>query len=119
MIYDKNFVYFLGFLWSDGFIERYRTILEIVEDDALEILDDIKSINFLNIKTTRRVRKNRRPQMSIYFCDSKFYDNFQSKYFIDKSIKSPLGLINDIPNDLVRYFYLGLIDGDGCFYFVG
>jgi len=24
MIYDKNFVYFLGFLWSDGFIERYR-----------------------------------------------------------------------------------------------
>ena len=70
MNYDINFTYFLGFLWSDGYIERYRTVLEIVEDDALEIVENIKSIDFLNICTSRRVRKNRRPQMSIYFCDS-------------------------------------------------
>ena len=117
MTYTNNFAYFLGFLWSDGSIERYRTILEIVEDDALDIVEDIKSINFLNVCTMRRTRKNRRPQMSIYFCDSKFYDDYQSKYFIDKSFKSPIELLNDIPVDLVRYFYLGLIDGDGCFYF--
>jgi hypothetical protein len=61
MNYDINFTYFLGFLWSDGFIERYRTILEIVEDDAMEILENIKSIDFLKICTMRRVRKNRRP----------------------------------------------------------
>jgi hypothetical protein len=65
MNYDINFTYFLRFLWSDGFIERYRTILEIVEDDAMEILENIKSIDFLKICTMRRVRKNRRPQMSI------------------------------------------------------
>lgn len=117
MIYDNNFVYFLGFLWSDGNIERYRTVLEIVEDDALDIVEDIKLISFLNIKIMNRVRKDRRPQMSIYFCDSKFYDNYQSKYFIDKSVKAPLDLLSDIPDELVRYFYLGLIDGDGCFYF--
>lgn len=117
MTYDKNFTYFLGFLWSDGFIERYRTILEIVEDDALEILENIKSIDFLNICTMRRARENRRPQMSIYFCDSMFYDNYQSKYFNDKSFRSPCDLIHDIPSELVRYFYLGLIDGDGSFYF--
>jgi hypothetical protein len=117
MVYDKNFVYFLGFLWSDGFIERYRTLLEIVEDDALEIVDNIKSIDFLNICTSRRARKNRKPQMCIYFCNSKFYDEYLSKYFIDKSFKSPVELIENIPNELVRYFYLGLIDGDGCFYF--
>ena len=117
MNYDINFTYFLGFLWSDGYVERYRTILEILEDDALEIVDNIKSIDFLNIHTSRRARKNRRPQISIYFCDSKFYDNYQSKYFLNKSVKSPLDLINDIPKHLVRYFYLGLIDGDGCFYF--
>lgn len=34
MNYDINFTYFLGFLWSDGYVERYRTILEILEDDA-------------------------------------------------------------------------------------
>lgn len=32
MIFDKNLTYFLGFLWSDGYIDRYRTVLEIVED---------------------------------------------------------------------------------------
>lgn len=25
--YDKNFVYFLGYLWADGFIDRRRTTL--------------------------------------------------------------------------------------------
>ena len=46
MNYDIIFTYFLGFLWSDGFIERYRTILEIVEDDAVEILESIKKNRF-------------------------------------------------------------------------
>lgn len=117
MIYDKNFVYFIGFLWSDGNIERYRTVLEIIETDAMDIVEDIKLISFLNIKTMKRVRKNRKPQMSIYFCDSKFYDNYQSRYFLNKSVDAPIELLKDIPSDLVRYFYLGLIDGDGCFYF--
>jgi Mor family transcriptional regulator len=117
IVYNKYFIYFLGFLWSDGFIERKRVGVEILEDDAIEILEDIKKIDFLKICTMNRHRENRRPQMTIYFCDVKFYDFFISKYFLNKSTKSPLDLINDMPNDLVRYFYLGLIDGDGCFYF--
>lgn len=117
MIYDNNFIYFLGFLWSDGFVERKRVGIEIVEDDAVEILESIEKIDFLKINTMRRTRENRRPQMTIYFCNVNFYDTFISKYFIDKSVKSPIDLINDIPIDLIRYFYLGLIDGDGCFYF--
>jgi len=117
LVFSKEFVYFLGLLWSDGYIDRGRTILEIVESDALEIVDDIKKLNFLKICTSTRQRKNRKPQMSIYFCNTKFYDNFQSKYFINKSICSPDQLLNVIPSNLIRYFYLGLIDGDGCFYF--
>jgi len=117
IVYNKYFIYFLGFLWSDGFVERKRVGIEIVEDDAVEILESIKKIDFLKINTMRRTRENRKPQMSIYFCNVNFYDYFISKYFIDKSIKSPIDLINDIPIDLIRYFYQGLIDGDGCFYF--
>jgi len=117
IVYNKYFIYFLGFLWSDGFVERKRVGIEIVEDDAVEILESIKKIDFLKINTMRRTRENRRPQMTIYFCNVNFYDNFISKYFIDKSFKSPIDLINDIPIDLIRYFYQGLIDGDGCFYF--
>ena len=116
IVYSKEFVYFLGFLWSDGFIERKRTILEIVEDDALDIINDIKKIDFLNVCTMRRSRKGRKPQMSIYFCNVNFFETFQSIYFQNKSVNSPCKLIADLPDEFVRYFYLGLIDGDGCFY---
>lgn len=117
IVYTKEFVYFLGFLWADGFIERYRTLLEIVEDDAMDIVDDIRKIEFLKICTSKRKRKNRKPQMSIYFCNSSFYDIFQKKYFNGKSEKSPTDILDIIPQNMKRFFYLGLIDGDGCFYF--
>lgn len=117
IVFNKEFVYFLGFLWSDGFIERKRTILEIIEEDAIEIVQDIQKICFLKICTMSRKRINRKPQMSIYFCNTKFYDIFQSKYFSNKGESSPDELIGIIPEYLTRYFYLGLIDGDGCFYF--
>jgi len=115
--YDKNFVYYLGFLWSDGFVERYRIGIEILEDDAKMIIDEISKIDFLKICTMNRHRKDRRPQMTIYFCNSNIYDLYFSKYFINKSISAPISLLEVIPSELRRYFYLGLIDGDGCFYF--
>ena len=115
-IYNKYFTYFLGFLWSDGFIERQKIGIEVNEDDALNIIEDIKKIDFLKICTMNRHRKNRKPQMTIYFCNVKFYDKYIVNYFIDKSESSPFKLINNIPENLRRYFYLGLIDGDGCFY---
>jgi hypothetical protein len=55
--------------------------------------------------------------MCIYFCNTNFYDNFQSKYFENKSRSAPTELLRIIPENLIRFFYLGLIDGDGCFYF--
>jgi len=115
--YDKNFVYFLGFLWSDGFIERNRIGIEILKDDADTIVNNIKEVKFLKICTIDRHRKNRRPQKTIYFCNTKIYDSFFSKYYISKSTNSPTLLLEIIPDSLKRYFYLGLIDGDGCFYF--
>lgn len=115
--YDKNFVYYMGFLWSDGFVERNRIGIEILREDASVIIDDISNIEFLKICTMSRHRKGRRPQMTIYFCNTKIYDSYFSKYFINKSIDSPIPLLEVIPNNLKRYFYLGLIDGDGCFYF--
>lgn len=115
--WTKECVYFFGYLWSDGYIDRTRTVLEIVEDDAVDIVNDIKKIEFLNIHTTKRKRMNRKPQMSIYFCDVDFYDSFMCKYFTKKSLESPFLLLNIIPIEYHRYFFLGLIDGDGCFYF--
>jgi hypothetical protein len=117
IVFIKEFIYFLGFLWADGFIERNRIGIEILEDDARTIIDDISKIDFLKICTMNRHRKDRRPQMTIYFCNSKMYDTYFSKYFTNKSISAPISLLEAMPSELRRYFYLGLIDGDGCFYF--
>jgi hypothetical protein len=87
-----------------------------MESDLLSIIDDIYKINFIKFNTYRRVRENCKPQMTIYFCDCKLYDSFFSLYFKDKSISSPDKLINILPTEFVRYFFLGLIDGDGSFY---
>ena len=114
--WTKEFSYFLGYLWSDGFVERKRIGIQIIKNDALNIINDIQKIDFLNICTYNRSPKNRQPQMVIYFCNVKFYDGFISKYYINKSENAPVTLLQNIPNELKRYFYLGLIDGDGCFY---
>lgn len=115
---NKYFIYFLGYLWADGYIERNRIGIEILKDDAITIVDVIRNnIKHLKICTSERKRVNRKEQMNIYFCNVKFYDEFMCKYFIDKNISSPERLIEIIPGNILRYFYQGLIDGDGCFYF--
>lgn len=115
--WSKEFAYYLGIIWADGHVERTRVILEIMRDDAEEILNDIRSIDFLKINTYFRNRKNRKPQMAIYFCDVDFYDDFLSKYDYDKkSLKNPQKILEVMPENFRRYFILGLIDGDGCFY---
>jgi hypothetical protein len=49
IVFTREFVYFLGFLWSDGYIERKRTMLEIIEEDVKNIIQDIRKIDFLNM----------------------------------------------------------------------
>lgn len=114
--WTKEFVYYLGFLWADGSVYRKGIRLEIIETDMLDLLSYFMKINFINFKTHRRTRSGCKPQMSLYFCNCKLYDSFFSIYFNKKSTSSPKSLIDVIPTNLINYFYLGLIDGDGCFY---
>jgi hypothetical protein len=114
--WSKEFVYYLGFLWADGSVYRNGIRLELIESDSIELIDYFNKIDFIKFNTYKRMRKGCNPQMSIYFCNSKIYDKFFSLYFKDKSTLSPKELLKAIPSEFVNYFYLGLIDGDGCFY---
>jgi len=120
IIWSKEFVYFLGYLWSDGTVKRNVISIEIIEEDGIEIFKEFQKIEFIKFNLFKRHRKsfnrNYKPQMMLYFCNAKLYDTFFGKYFIKKSTNSPCELLNLIPNNLLNYFYLGLIDGDGCFY---
>jgi hypothetical protein len=116
--WTKEFVYYLGYLWADGNIKRTGIRLDIVESDMIEIIDDILKIDFINFNLYLRKRNNIKwkPQASLYFCNSKLYDLFFSLYFNNKSVSSPTDLLKIIPIELKRYFFNGLIDGDGSFY---
>lgn len=116
IIWSKEFVYFLGFLWADGHIDRNCTRLEIVKTDMLEIISDLLTIEFIKFNQYARHRVGCKPQMQIYFCDVKLHDLFFSKYFKHKSNSSPEELLKVIPEELTRYFFNGLIDGDGNFF---
>lgn len=114
--WSKEFVYYLGFLWADGSVYRDGVRLELIDSDSTQLIGDFNKIDFIKFNTYKRIRKGCKSQMSIYFCSSKLYDSFFSLYFRDKSILPPKELLKIIPCELVSYFYLGIIDGDGCFY---
>lgn len=123
-IKTKEVAYFLGFLWADGHVKeafesnrKLRDIsLKISTDDFLDIKKVLNSIGdwrIYDVKTkegwknatdirTRNIRLN----------------NFlvENDYHI-KSYSSANKIISKIPNELKHYFFRGLSDGDGCFYY--
>jgi len=115
IIWSKYFSYYLGLLWSDGHITRGTIYLSILKTDALEIKDNLEKIDFLKFCFYDSKRSGRKDQFRMNINNVKFYDDFISMYFKDKSNASPDKLLNIIPIEFKRYFFLGLIDGDGCF----
>jgi hypothetical protein len=110
--------YLLGLLWADGYISKKDNSINIecVNDDM---------VYFKNIfdKTgewskTERLRKNKTRIITKVSTSNKFLKDFliDNDYY-DKSIKSPNKILSIIPNKLINFFLLGMIDGDGCFYF--
>ena len=111
-----EFAYYLGYLWADGHICRVSISLEINSNDANAILPHLSKIDFLKLNLYNRHREGCKPCTRINFTSAKLYDSFFSIYFNEKSLSSPDKLLEIIPDKLKRYFFLGLIDGDGCFY---
>lgn len=116
---DSEFAYVLGYLWGDGYMYHQGknglnfVSMEIERTDGEEIKEIMDKIANWNIYY--RHRKDRKPQMTFYLSSRKFVDYLASLKFNKKSyIKH--SIINKIPEDNKKYFYLGLSDADGSFY---
>lgn len=102
--------YILGWIWSDGYIQEHRNTItiEIVNSDAEELIPIIQSIGVL--------------ELDIGKIDSlKQQYSVQANYLrslgkFPKSTESHANILATIPAKLRKYFILGLLDGDGCFY---
>jgi hypothetical protein len=114
--FNKNFVYILGLIWADGFLglKGNTVYIECIEDDMLRFKPMLESIS--NWSFYRRERENK-PTINAYLTDKKFYDILVENDYLNKSKFSPIKIYSKIPDIMRKYFLLGVVDGDGCFYY--
>lgn len=120
---NKYSVYLLGLLWADGYIakntkntkQRYNINIECLNEDMeffKTILDKIGKWNYYT-----RKRGDWQTITKANTCNKELLEYLSKHDYNNKSVASPCLIIKTIPNNLLKYFLLGIIDGDGCFYF--
>lgn len=113
--FTKESSYLLGLLWADGNLCHDRTIrIEITKEDHDMFLPIFQKTG--NWKTYYRNRPNRKPQGIIQTSNKPIYDFLESHNYGPHNIKSACSIISSIPKHLQKYWHMGLIDGDGCWY---
>lgn len=123
LLNNKYFIYFLGYFWADGYVckNKYVLQLSIQRTDADNIYPILSKFNDkLNRPITMKYdkppkNKNWSQMARFYTSDHKLYHLLKETDFCQKSSVMPYKILSKIPEKLHHYFYLGLIDGDGCF----
>ena len=121
-INNKESSYILGLLWADGNINNnfrnYEVGISANKEDMLEIEDTImKTGNWKKYNIKGKLRNNICKDTICYKIRfKKLYNIFKDYEYEQKSNISPTKLLSKIPDKLQHYFFLGIVDGDGCFY---
>jgi len=107
----KEHMYFLGFLWADGYIlkSKQRIGMEIVTEDY----EQIKNLIPKEFKTYKRMRKNKTREITQLYLGRSDYKDFLKNHGYSDKIK-PSDFI--LKSGFLRYWLQGIFDGDGCFY---
>jgi len=118
LVNDGKFVYFLGFLWADGWISKRDNSIEIVivESDFNELKDIFfNTINWNMYKKQRSVNKVSfgKPQIRINKSLPELKIFLLNNGYALKSGGSPKQILDKIPKDLHHYWWRGYFDGDG------
>ncbi len=114
-ITTKQLSYALGFSWADGYLFKNTSLrIECIKEDLEEIKDLFSSCG--NFKIYYRNRKNRKEQMRLEINNKTFCTFLQNHGYNNKSNISPFSILEKIPEELRKYFFRGIVDGDGCFY---
>lgn len=119
-INTKEMVYVLGFIWADGHVNitnnKGRIILNIVKEDFEYIKNVFDNVGIWSYKEI--IPKNRKTQMCIRLYNLNFATFLYEHDYKNKSYVSADKILSKIPDDLKHYFFRGLVDGDGCWYYL-
>jgi len=120
-IEKKEICYLLGLIWSDGHVSKRGNTLSIecISDDMLNFKETLDKVGTWSYYYRDRDRNGVKCKSIInaYICDSLLHKFLEENDYLEKSTKSPEKIISKIPEGLIKYFLLGFIDGDGCFYY--
>jgi hypothetical protein len=105
--------YILGLLWADGHISKDQIRLEVLYDDAVEFKKIFDRTGEWSM--TYRHRRNRSKQALINLNNRRLAECLKKNGYTarTKSLTLARGLIS---NNLLPYWFIGIIDGDGCIY---
>ncbi len=121
-IKDKEVVYLLGLMWADGFMYQSPTKhvsnlgFTMVKEDIEMIKPYIDIIGKWNYHERKQTNPKWKPSMNVITNNKRIFDFLVEHDYDKKSHVSADKILSKIPNNLKHYFFLGLIDGDGCFY---
>lgn len=109
--------YILGLLWADGYLGNNLNCAIRIE----MIKSDLSLLSFIFNKTGRwnyyyRKREHWQPQMLASINNRPLYEFLVLHDYKDKSGISANKILKYIPTNLYKYFFRGLVDGDGSFY---
>ena len=110
--------YVLGLIWVDGSLGNSKNCsvsIDLVKSDMDDIINIIKKTGKWNFY--ERQRGNWKISSSAKTGNRNLYEFLVSMDYKIKSGASANKILDKIPSDLRQYFFRGLIDGDGCFYF--
>ena len=102
--------YWLGFLYADGYVSKYNQIevaLSLEDEEHLYKLKKFVNTNTNVLKDEHRAR--------LLFCSQQMANDLAKLGCINnKSLVLTFPTKEQVPDELLRHFLRGYVDGDGC-----
>lgn len=116
-IKDPEVSYYLGLFWADGYLHKNGLNIFCASEDISEIESVLNTIGDWSYYHRPPRKESWKSITRVYTHNSRVSSFMNENDFSKKSIMSPKKIISKIPEELRHYFFRGLVDGDGCFYF--
>ncbi len=118
---NKYSAYLLGYIWADGHIVKYKLgnyniQIYTKESDSENLINMCNATGKWNIYVRNIRERSKEKSVTLSTSNKDIYNFLLNHGYGSNSKISADSILNVIPKDLHKYWFRGLICGDGCFY---